>query len=286
MHFNVIDTGKGLSEDEIRRLKTSSVANREIRADSSSLGFSIIKDIIFLLGSDLYYETKEGRGSKFSFKLKKVKKVSANNQETIDVILTNQSRASKFSSDSVKTKLQMFYPFAEIKSRIKNLKSDRLINNDTPINGDIFNKHKDLDQEPSEEADYYLLVDDEKVTRKSSLRILNRYINEISTSVSRKKIILEASDGIECLNSYYQCIKKGIKLSCIISDESMGFMNGSTCAKILQELTKSKGLPHVPFFILSAYENFEIVTDISVDRTFTKPLSMKNIVDIFSMLHI
>ena len=57
----------------------------------------------------------------------------------------------------------------------------------------------------------------------------------------------------------------------------MNYMNGLTTAKILQDLLKSKGIKHTPFFILTAYEGIEYNEENGVDKTYSKPLSFGKI---------
>ena len=124
-----------------------------------------------------------------------------------------------------------------------------------------------------------MIVDDEQMTRKATIRIINNF--HAKKESNRKLIILEGKDGIECLNMFYECIKKGIKLSCIISDQTMDFMNGLTSAKILNDITKSKGFRHVPFIILTAYENIQFGKDHGIDKSYTKPISLRNLEEIY-----
>ena len=70
---------------------------------------------------------------------------------------------------------------------------------------------------------------------------------------------------------------KGIKLAFIISDQTMNFMDGSTCAKILSCISLCKRLRHVPFFIISAYENLEFKKEDGIDKIFSKPITEKKL---------
>jgi hypothetical protein len=64
-------------------------------------------------------------------------------------------------------------------------------------------------------TDYYLVVDDEGFSRESTIRLLKSHFASKMLD-ERNKVILEASDGIECLQVFYDCMNKGIKLSFII----------------------------------------------------------------------
>jgi hypothetical protein len=66
-----------------------------------------------------------------------------------------------------------------------------------------------------------------------------------------------------------------MKYSFLISDESMNYMNGSLlCAKILNKIQIEKNIDKTPFYIVSAFENYEVNMKkvICADDIFTKPL--------------
>jgi signal transduction histidine kinase/CheY-like chemotaxis protein len=118
-----------------------------------------------------------------------------------------------------------------------------------------------------------LVVDDDVMTRKSTVRLLTKYMNDNGVNIA----IEEASDGLECLYIYYQSIIKGQQLSMIISDHTMNIMNGFTCAEVLYELIISRGYKQIPYIILTAYEVSCINNNKGVSEMFTKPLTNNSI---------
>jgi signal transduction histidine kinase len=153
---------------------------------------------------------------------------------------------------------------------------------DTTLNGTHFNEQPILTRLNShsitpESKHYIIVIDDEIVIRQATTRLLYKTFKEKNLSVS----ILEASDGIECLSLYYNYIKEGKAISFILSDETMAYMNGSYTAQVLDTLSKTKNLLHVPFYILSAYENLSIGSADYIDCFFTKPLRKQHIEEIF-----
>ena len=64
----------------------------------------------------------------------------------------------------------------------------------------------------------------------------------------------------------------------------MTFMNGSSCAKILSDIIKTKGLAEVPFFMITAYENLEFKKEDGVDKIYTKPITVKNIEEMLKLI--
>jgi signal transduction histidine kinase len=133
------------------------------------------------------------------------------------------------------------------------------------------------------EAKYNVIVaDDETMIRQATMRLLSKAFKEKNLSIN----IIEASDGIDCLNIYYSFIKDGKSVSCILSDETMVYMNGSNTAQLIDNIAKNKNILHVPFYILSAYENLSLGSAKSaIDNIFTKPLRKQYIEEIIKHLN-
>jgi signal transduction histidine kinase len=126
-----------------------------------------------------------------------------------------------------------------------------------------------------------IVVDDEAVIRQSTIRLLNKILKEKNINAN----ILEASDGIECLYLYYTHIKDGKSISFILSDETMVYMNGGSTAQGLSSIIRNSNLSHVPFFILSAYENLSFSNDNNaIDGVFTKPLCKQYVEEILKKI--
>jgi signal transduction histidine kinase len=119
---------------------------------------------------------------------------------------------------------------------------------------------------------YVIIVDDEAVIRQSTIRLLYKTFKELNYSAE----IIEAADGIECLHHYYSLMKEGKRISFILSDETMIYLNGGSTASNLKKIYQGKNLVHVPFYILTAYENLCYDSD-CINEVFTKPLKKCNI---------
>jgi hypothetical protein len=98
--------------------------------------------------------------------------------------------------------------------------------------------------------------------------------------------ILEASDGIECLNLYYQCYKKGIKILFILSDQTMNFMDGTVCCAILKNICHAKGYKVTPCYLVTAYENLDVNENMGIINVYTKPFMTVYIEEIFISLQL
>ena len=136
------------------------------------------------------------------------------------------------------------------------------------------------------EQEYFniLLVDDEKLSRSSNKRLLSDYAKNKNFKIN----FIEAEDGIECLYILYVCIKKGVKISCVISDQTMTYMNGSATANVLKEFEKNQNFNSIPFYILTAYEDESTLNKLrsaSIKNIFSKPIKKVYIDRIFRDLN-
>jgi CheY-like chemotaxis protein len=122
---------------------------------------------------------------------------------------------------------------------------------------------------------FLIIVDDEKFTRKSTIRIikktLQKYYFSEDENLSQSNIIqiLESEDGVECLYTIYKLLKSGSKNITVISDENMMHMNGSICAETLKKL-KNLNTEKIPFILLTAYME---ISSQYIDYFISKPLS-------------
>ena len=96
-----------------------------------------------------------------------------------------------------------------------------------------------------------IISDDENLTRKSNLRLITKVANENNYNIN----IIQVNDGVECLYIVYKCVKSGIKISLIFSDETMNFMNGLKCAEILGHIAYDNKQIKIPFYLVTAFEN-------------------------------
>jgi len=125
-----------------------------------------------------------------------------------------------------------------------------------------------------------LVVDDEKLVRRSHINIITKYLekNKIFFEIE------ECEDGIDCLYKAYIGINQGFKYDLIITDETMNFMKGSFMAKIFKKLTSENVLYDIKIFMVTSYESdyFSHLQGAIFEDIFTKPLSINNIDKIFN----
>jgi signal transduction histidine kinase/CheY-like chemotaxis protein len=270
--FQVQDTGKGINTEQKTKLfKTyfdDVVTSKNPTGIGLGLGLYIVKELLSVFGSEIIFESEEGKGTTFKFKLP----IKPSDQSFSKPQLRKQSTGHTIKSDDGLCNLSNYSHVTRQVDYNPMLLHDpehQCVRSSMPveINDLSLNNSIQLDKQYK----YILLVDDETVTRKSTKRVLDNYFSKIA-----KLKILEASDGFECLYLYYITMKKGVKLNCIISDETMDYLNGTECARILQNIWNLKNMPKVPFYLLTAYECLDI-KDCGIDDMFTKPLSKRHL---------
>lgn len=72
LRFEVIDTGVGISPDQLQKifLPFEQLGNRNHRAEGAGLGLAITQKLITLMGGHLQIESEVGQGSRFWFELR------------------------------------------------------------------------------------------------------------------------------------------------------------------------------------------------------------------------
>jgi signal transduction histidine kinase len=237
----VEDTGRGMTTEQKSKLFTpfTEDVDRSSNPLGTGLGLYIVKELVGLIESELKYASEQGKGTLFSFKIPIADEV------VISPALAEHDDKILNQSDS--TVLYDYYPIfqheiADCSPEVKG----------SEIDGDTL---------------VMILVDDDPIVRKSTLRLIKGYYSKQDIKCK----VLEANDGIECLYIYYQLSKMDTHITCIISDESMEYVNGSKCADMLSQFYKEKGLQKVPFYLLTAYENFKVENMDAFFGVFTKP---------------
>ncbi len=119
-----------------------------------------------------------------------------------------------------------------------------------------------------------IVADDESLTRKSTIRVLQNASRRINCKIN----IIESSDGLDTVFLIYKATNLGIRISLILSDENMNFMNGIKSSSILYEIYQMKNIKKIPFHILTAncssYDRLFLVNK-GIETLMSKPLSIK-----------
>jgi signal transduction histidine kinase/CheY-like chemotaxis protein len=297
--FIIRDTGKGIPESNRPNLFTPfNKHNFKNNSLSAGLGLSIVKDLVNKLGSKIEFESELDKGSTFAFNIPI--KLSQSSSDLVASIgglsgsygagatkaISRRSKPGSYQSNhSSSTVVKDFHPW--INNSIRNSYFFINVNNNNGSTAEL-NIKEECIQPPQEnfievisnnEVLSILLVDDEMLSRKSTVRLLTKLFRQKDINVK----IYEASDGVECLSYYYKYFSNEIEIDFILSDESMNLLSGVKCANIIQDLESQSGSKHVPFFILSAYDGMKI--DSGIEKAFTKPLNKQDIEEMMTFIN-
>ena len=236
---------------------------------------SIVYDLTSNLGKTVEMETKEGMGSSFWFYIESNKYKRKNERELTEKPNKIFNINSCMSNESVYDNLSLTSEFSDKTVQINKIilsHPNEFFNKEYVK---VFSTYDNLNI--CNHINLIIIVDDEKMTRQSMIRIFSEIANLKSIPLS----IVEAEDGMECLYIVFICIKYGIKVSAIISDQTMNFLNGSDTVKLLKRCINNSLIIKIPFYIITAYEDentLTILKESCPDNIFSKPLK-KNIAE-------
>ncbi len=301
--FSVKDTGRGISEEAKKDLfKENNNRNNCDNLIGAGLGLTIVRDLVKILDAIIEYESQIGEGTTFKFSIvekgshesfyilqadKNNRRNELNSEEITvvsdfkpnDVILNvenvvpsrekslNSSSSSHYSMKIQEEEIkEVFSPIIHIKKPLDNMQFDVL-------NFGLFiTKYiRHLKTDKSSETHYLIVADDDKFTRQSNLRIIEDSARRLQIKVE----IFQAEDGLECIYIVYKCLNEGIKISLIFSDETMYYMRGTKSYEIISEILTAKNIPHIPFILVTAYEELLHHSDNNF-KVISKPLSKSN----------
>ncbi len=288
VEFRVTDTGAGIKDEQLTSLfeplSRGQFKNNEL---GSGLGLSIVKEIVIKLGGKINVSSQFGQGTCFWFdipfepsndNLNIIEEISESNlnnslqsfdqskNELIETRLFNMN----FSLDrrnSIVKKVFHTHNFSEATKSIRYGEIEHFVNEDQ-FEPNSLSKIKTLrpssqiiikEEEQPLPYEYshlkncinIIVTDDEIFTRQSSVRVLKSIASEMKININ----IIEAQDGVETIFIFYKCISQGVRISLIVSDENMNFMNGTKTYDVLCEILEKKNLNKINFNLLTALDN-------------------------------
>lgn len=309
LKFMVEDTGTGISEEKQKNLFKPFTKESDFNnVLGCGLGLSVVRDLTNKLGDDIQFKSSSS-GTSFWFfiklntnnlympspsldqsfginpenKIVSILKYSSEEQETkvVDYFFNKNEFLNEISSRSFDS--QYTYKFEDyriIDSNSNNnthlsstkiySKKDREILKSTYVEPKLISSTTtNIDSfRSSDDHEYnFIIVDDEKITRMSTLRILKISAKNLGKNIN----FIEASDGIECLSIFYDFLSKGIKISAVISDQNMNYLNGTCTAEIIEKICADKNIKMFPFFLVTAIEK-NIINKSILKRVINKPL--------------
>jgi len=97
--------------------------------------------------------------------------------------------------------------------------------------------------------------------------------------------IVEACDGIECITALYIADSKQIKITAIISDETMTYISGSYCSKIIEIISTNGKFSKIPMFIATSISHTTNIDNYSkvVQKIYSKPLDKSSVIDLIKL---
>lgn len=204
------------------------------------------------------------------------------------------TRKSIFKEDKFKNKNSSNKNMPSLFAKISNSSNSNYLTINS-CNPDILNKNLKFKRESSTKLINYfmkntpkpnciniIVVDDEIFTRQSTIRIISSLSKELKLNLN----ILEAEDGIEMLYLIYKAPIMGAKISLVISDENMNFLNGINSCNILKDVLDKKKLADIPFYLVSSFDGIMLdsKSSINLKKVLEKPLERKEALNILKSL--
>lgn len=123
-----------------------------------------------------------------------------------------------------------------------------------------------------------MICDDEQSIARSVEKLIKKYGDE--NNVSIQTVI--ANNGVACLNKICEDSQKGKKYDILLIDESMPFMSGSQCTKILKNMSRSRELNNIKIYSVTSYdgEMVDSIIENGCDGVLEKPITKGNLADL------
>ena len=129
-----------------------------------------------------------------------------------------------------------------------------------------------------------LVVDDQKIIRENIINLIKKIFSNFNIE---NYFILDGSDGIDLLNIVKNDKEHNIK--CIITDENMEYLNGSSAVEILRKLEENNKIKQYQVISSTANDDQEtknILMNYGVNYIISKPCTLSSLTTIFKKLAI
>jgi signal transduction histidine kinase/CheY-like chemotaxis protein len=275
--FIIIDTGTGIDHSISKNLfeeftKTDKMNN----IFGSGLGLSVVKELTNLLGTEIKYTRNEIKGlTKFHFCIELNHGGNGNENEDTFKTLSDKSKKLKSSFETVENKDLLIIPqkFKQKENGYFDNTGDNKPNIHIKFGLDICCLKNKLN---------LVVVDDDTLVRSSQVRMIKAFLKKRNIEAE----FFEGEDGLECLYLIYTLLIQGKKIGYILMDETMKFLSGSSCAKIICKLTQMQIIPFIPVYIITAYQdkfNHDKILAKGVKKIISKPLINSKLDQIFEI---
>ncbi|KAH0109619.1 histidine kinase, partial [Aureobasidium melanogenum] len=254
IQFAVQDTGKGLTEDELKLLwQRFSQANPKTykQYGGSGLGLFISRELTELQGGQIGVHSEAGVGSIFMFYIKARRCVDE-----------PKSRQTSFSAPTATSPVLL--PHTASAARRANV-SEGSVHTLSSLSSTV----------PPEDI-HILVVEDNKINQ----RVMSQQLRKLGC------VVHTADHGQDCLDFLQTTIftsnSKNIPLSIILMDLEMPVMDGLTCVRRIREYEATgKVTGHVPVIAITANarsEQINIAMEAGMDTVVTKPFRIPDLV--------
>ncbi|GAB7350496.1 hypothetical protein MBLNU459_g1092t1 [Dothideomycetes sp. NU459] len=279
--IGVVDTGCGLSEEEMQRLfvKFSQASPRtHVQYGGSGLGLFICKQIIELCGGRIGVSSRPGIGSTFKFFLP-VKRAPPE-------IKVPPSRRSRH-LDNVSDQVTAAREAAARSQDHANSKSDAIKDTKHLQNPDYIHP---LNRKHSESSNpvvgsahdsntlHVLVVEDNLINQK----VMAQQLRKAGCIVHVANHGVDALRFLKTTTFARNCGPKAVPLSVILMDQEMPVMDGLTCVKNIRDWQRTGELTRpVPVIAVTANarpEQIQKAKDAGMDDVVTKPVRIKELV--------
>ncbi|KAG9563518.1 histidine kinase, partial [Aureobasidium melanogenum] len=254
IQFAVQDTGKGLTEDELKLLwQRFSQANPKTykQYGGSGLGLFISRELTELQGGQIGVHSEAGVGSTFMFYIKA--------RRCVDEPKTRQTSFSAPTASS-----PVLLPHTASEARRANVSE-----------GSVHTLSSLASTVPPEDI-HILVVEDNRINQ----RVMSQQLRKLGC------VVHTADHGQDCLDFLQTTIftsnSKNIPLSIILMDLEMPVMDGLTCVRRIREYEATgKVTGHVPVIAITANarsEQINIAMEAGMDTVVTKPFRIPDLV--------
>ncbi|KAH0340028.1 histidine kinase, partial [Aureobasidium melanogenum] len=254
IQFAVQDTGKGLTEDELKLLwQRFSQANPKTykQYGGSGLGLFISRELTELQGGQIGVHSEAGVGSIFMFYIKA--------RRCVDEPKTRQTSFSAPTATS-----PVLLPHTASEARRANVSEGSV------------HTLSSLSRTVAPEDIHILIVEDNKINQ----RVMSQQLRKLGC------VVHTADHGQDCLDfletTVFTSNSKNTPLSVILMDLEMPVMDGLTCVRRIREQEATgKVTGHVPVIAITANarsEQINIAMEAGMDTVVTKPFRIPDLV--------
>ena len=235
IHFAVQDTGRGLSDSEMKLLfhRFSQASPRtHVQYGGSGLGLFISRELVELQGGEIGVASESGVGSTFAFYIRARRSTAP--KEAIEQLPSAGGGRNSYLGK------------AEKPSQSTNSSN---VANPTPVQPDIPNQDLKV-----------LIVEDNLVNQ----RVLQKQLRNAGCTV------YVANHGGECIDRLKESTfwrglgDSGLELSVVLMDQEMPVMDGLTCTRKIRELQEAGEITrHVPIIAVTANARDKQISQVS-----------------------